>query len=145
MINSLNVPVLQSRFAPLPMHLHVIFCVLATVLFVVIYLRTKKLSNIFWLLICDATLVLQWYGDKTTALGVGICEIVLFVLLVLELRKEKKADAKNAEKPSAENKENSGTVDELKDIERVVKNERKAIMNEEIDIISEAFEVESND
>ncbi len=139
MINSLNVPVLQSRFAPLPMHLHIIFCVLATVLFIVIYLRNKKLSNIFWLLICDATLVLQWYGDKTTALGVGICEIVLFVLLVLELRKEKKADAeKTSEK-------NGDVVDELKDIEKVVKNERKAIMNEEADFIDEAFEVESND
>ena len=139
MINSVNVPALQSRFTPLPMHLHIIFCVLATVLFIVIYLRNKKLSNIFWLLICDATLVLQWYGDKVTALGVGICEIVLFVLLVLELRKEKKADAeKTSEK-------NGDVVDELKDIEKVVKNERKAIMNEEADFIDEAFEVESND
>lgn len=139
MINSVNVPALQSRFAPLPMHLHIIFCVLATVLFIVIYLRNKKLSNIFWLLICDATLVLQWYGDKVTALGVGICEIVLFVLLVLELRKEKKADAeKTSEK-------NGDVVDELKDIEKVVKSERKAIMNEEADFIDEAFEVESND
>ncbi len=145
MINALNAPVLQNRFAPLSMNLHIIFCILATVLFIIIYLRTKKLSNIFWLLICDATVILQWFGDKTTALGVGICEIVLFAFLVLELRKEKKNDEADAKKASL-NAEGIGEVlDELKDIEKVVKSERKAIIKEEIDVIGEAFEDGNND
>ncbi|MBQ8623132.1 MAG: hypothetical protein IJ424_01985 [Oscillospiraceae bacterium] len=144
MINSVNVPALQSRFAPLPMNLHIIFCVLATVLFLVIYLRNKKMSNIYWMLICDATLVLQWYGDKLTALGVAVCEIVLFVLLILELKKEKKADAENAEKTS-DKKEDEESVDDLSDIAKVVKAERKAINKEKIDVIGEAFEAENND
>ncbi len=136
-MNFLAIDVLQNRFAPLPMKLHIIFCILATALFLLLYFRTKKLSNVFWMLICDATIILQWYGDPMTALGVGICEIVLFVLLIIEMRKEKTAEL--ASKKEAENKSDI-IEDDLSDIEKVVKSERKAIINEEIDVIGEAFE-----
>ena len=143
-MNTLAIQALQNRCAPLPMNLHIGFCVLATLLFLLIYLRTKKLSNIYWLLICDATIILQWYGDPITAAGIGICEIVLFVILILELRKEKRADAQKAE---AEQKAegNAEPEDDLSDIAKVVKNERKQIINEKIDVIGEAFEDENND
>lgn len=136
-MNFLAIDMLQNRFSPLPMNLHVIFCLIATALFVLLYFRTKKMSNVFWALICDATIILQWYGDPVTATGVGVCEIVLFVLLIIELRKEKKAEllaSKKAENGAEE------AQDDLSDIEKVVKSERKAIINEEIDVIGEAFE-----
>lgn len=136
-MNFLAINVLQNRFAPLPMNLHIIFCILATALFLLLYFRTKKLSNIFWLLICDATIILQWFGDPVTAVGVGICEIVLFALLIVEMRKEKKAEL-SAKKDSGNKGEE--VEDDLSDIEKVVKSERKAIINEEIDVIGEAFE-----
>ncbi len=136
-MNFLAIDVLQNRFAPLPMNLHIIFCILATALFLLLYFRTKKLSNVFWMLICDATIILQWHGDPVTALGVGICEIVLFVLLIIEMRKENKAEL--AAKNGSENS-NEDAMDDLSDIEKVVKSERKAIINEEIDVIGEAFE-----
>lgn len=136
-MNFFAINVLQSRFAPLPMKLHIIFCLLASALFLILYLRTKKMSNVIWLLICDATIILQWFGDPETAVGVAICEIALFALLVIELRAEKKAEvaAKKAAEGDAEVVE-----DDLSDIEKVVKSERKAIINEEIDVIGEAFE-----
>ena len=139
-MNLQSVPALQNRFAPLPMNLHIWFCGLATALFLVLFLRSKKMSNIYWLLICDATVILQWYGDPMTATAIGICEVVLFVLLILELKKEKKAEAALAEKA-----DETAETDDLKDIEKVVKNERKQIINEKIDVIGEAFEVENND
>ncbi len=136
-MNFFAINVLQSRFAPLPMKLHIIFCLLASALFLVLYLRTKKMSNVIWLLICDATIILQWFGDSETAVGVAICEIALFALLVIELRAEKKAEA--AAKKAAEG-DAEVIEDDLSDIEKVVKSERKAIINEEIDVIGEAFE-----
>ena len=69
---------LQNRFAPLPQKLHIAFCVFATVFFIFCYLRYRRLSDILWMLICDITLILQFYGDKYTALTVGVCEIILF-------------------------------------------------------------------
>lgn len=133
----LAINVLQNRFAPLPLRLHVIFCVLSTLLFAFLYFRTKKMSNIFWLLICDATIILQWYGDPITATGVGLCEIVLFVLLIIEINKEKKAEI---QAKKASDNEAKPIEDDLSDIEKVMKNERKAIIKEDIDIIGEAFE-----
>ena len=61
---------LQNRFAPLPQKLHIAFCVFATVFFIFCYLRYRRLSDILWMLICDITLILQFYGDKYTALTV---------------------------------------------------------------------------
>lgn len=143
-MNMLAIQALQNRFAPLPINLHIGFCIVATALFLTIYFRNKKLSNIYWALICDATIILQWYGDPITASGVGICEIALFVILILELRKEKKADAALA-KETANAEEISEPEDDLSDIEKVVKNERKQIANDTTDVISEAFEDENND
>ncbi len=143
-MNILAIQALQNRFAPLPMNLHIGFCIIATALFLTIYFRSKKLSNIYWALICDATIILQWYGDPITAAGVGICEIALFVILILELRKEKKADAALA-KEAANAEEISEPEDDLSDIEKVVKSERKQIANDKTDVISEAFEDENND
>lgn len=122
---------LQSRFAPFPKSLHIVFCVIATIVFLAIYFRTRKVSNLLWMVACDMLLVLQFYNDKITALVIGICEVVLFVsifvLYLSDKKKEKEIDAK---------------CDEcLKDIENAVKSERSKIASDvKDDVITQAFD-----
>lgn len=142
MINniSLAISAIQSRFAPLPFKLHILFCVLSTILFLILYLRSKNIKEIYWLLICDTTVILQFYGDKITAIGVAICEIVLFALLGYEVFRQKK------EKKNSEKSESEKIDDNIKEIEKLVKSENKAMPDEnKIDVIGDAFEVDSND
>lgn len=133
---------LQNRFAPLPQKLHIVFCVFATVFFIFCYLRYRRLSDILWMIICDITLILQFYGDKYTALTVGICEIILFALMYLDYRKKKSAE-KAAESESKRNEDsNGGKPDDLSDIEKAVRTERSKVVKNDSDVISSAFDPE---
>lgn len=133
---------LQNRFAPLPQKLHIVFCVFATVFFIFCYLRYRRLSDILWMIICDITLILQFYGDKYTALTVGICEIILFALMFLDYRKKKSAE-KAAESESKRNEDsNGGKPDDLSDIEKAVRTERSKVVKNDSDVISSAFDPE---
>ena len=133
---------LQNRFAPLPQKLHIVFCVFATVFFIFCYLRYRRLSDILWMIICDITLILQFYGDKYTALIVGICEIILFALIFLDYRKKKSAE-KAAESESKRNEDsNGGKPDDLSDIEKAVRTERSKVVKNDSDVISSAFDPE---
>ncbi len=133
---------LQNRFAPLPQKLHIAFCVFATVFFIFCYLRYRRLSDILWMIICDITLILQFYGDKYTALTVGICEIILFALMFLDYRKKKSAE-KAAESESKRNEDsNGGKPDDLSDIEKAVRTERSKVVKNDSDVISSAFDPE---
>lgn len=122
---------LQSRFAPFPKKLHIAFCIIATIVFLTIYFRTHKVSNLLWMVACDMLLILQFYCDKATVLLVGICDtalfITIFILYLLDKKKEKDIDAK---------------CDEcLKDIEDAVKSERSKIAKDtKDDVISQAFD-----
>ncbi len=131
---------LQNRFAPLPAKLHIIFALIATALLLVIYFRTKKISNILWALTLDATVILQFFYDPTTALAVGICEIMLIGLLIWQTYKEKKQDALLAEQAKSEAEV---TEQEIEELDKLVKSERKAIMDDnKIDVIGDAFDGE---
>lgn len=133
---------LQNRFAPLPQKLHIAFCVFATVFFIFCYLRYRRLSNILWMIICDITLILQFYGDKYTALTVGICEIILFAIMFLDYKKKKSAE-KAAESATKNNDDGSNVKpDELSDIQKAVRTERSKVVKDDNDVISSAFDPE---
>lgn len=131
---------LQNRFAPLPLEMHAAFCAVATVLFLFLFLRKKRMSDLYWMLVCDTTLILQFYYDPATATAVGICEIVLLGLIVWEAVKEAKAKkaAKLAEKEAEKN-----SADEIEELDQLVRSERRAIMDEnKVDVIGDAFDGE---
>lgn len=134
---------LQNRFAPLPKNLHLLFCGLATVLFIILYLRYKKLNDILWLIVCDLTIILQFYGDKVTAFVIGICEVILLAVIFTEFVKNKKAEmAKKAAEKAAAQAE-APQEDDLKDLEKAVSSERSKLAPEcSNDIISQAFDEE---
>lgn len=128
---------LQSRFAPVPRGLHIIFCIFATILFIILYIRNKKLSDIYWLLICDTTLILQFYSDKITATVIGIFEVILLALVIIESHKEAKA-MKSSEEPNKGDSES-----DIKELDELVKSERKAMLGEsKVDIIADAFDTD---
>ncbi len=130
---------LQNRFAPLPKKLHIIFAVVATILFLVLYVRQKKLSDLLWLLILDTTLILQFFGDPVTATGVGVVEVVLIALLIWTSVKE------NKEKKARLAAEKAAEADPMDELDELVKSERKAIIDDsKVDVIGEAFEGEDS-
>lgn len=147
----MNIPIttaLQSRFTPMPTDLHIGFCVFATVVFLIIFLRRKTVSSIIWALICDATVILQFYNDKKTAAAVGICEIVLFAILIWvslgERREQKRLEAEEAvaEEASGDEAEQDSQdePDNLDDIAKLVRSERSKLADDDDDIIKNAFE-----
>lgn len=137
---------LSSRFTPMPTGLHLGFCVFATIIFLIIFLRRKTVSSLIWLLICDTTAILQFYYDPKTALAVGICELIMFVVLFFVSAREKKEQKKRAaELESKKALEAVGAEkadsDELLDIEKLIKSERSKLVDDSTtDIIGNAFE-----
>lgn len=127
----LSFSALQSRFAPFPKKLHVIFCIIATVAFIIIYFRTRKISNLLWMIACDTMLILQFYGDKATVTVIGILEVIVFSAIFVLYLKDKKA--KKAGSPKSE--------DGRDDLEKAIKAERSKLANDtKDDVISQAFD-----
>lgn len=137
---------LSSRFTPMPTGLHLGFCVFATIIFLIIFLRRKTVSSLIWMLICDTTAILQFYYDPKTALAVGICELIMFVVLFFVSAREKKEQKKRAaeleSKKALEAVEaEKADSDDLLDIEKLIKSERSKLVDDSTtDIIGNAFE-----
>ncbi len=131
---------LQSRFAPLPKNMHIVFCIIATVVFLVLYIRKRKIADLLWLFVCDLPLILQFYGDSATAAVVGVCELILLVAIFVFYIQDRKA-AKNQSQDDSDTG-NGEDVDDLKDIEQAVKVERSKLAGNDADdnVISQAFD-----
>lgn len=134
---------LNSRFTPMPFGLHIGFCLFATVVFLTIFLRRKTISSLVWLLICDATAILQFYPDKTTATAVGICEIFLFVVLFWTSTNEK-IEKKRRQLievvTEEEDPDDEPLPEDLKDIEQLIRSETSNIADNSGGVIENAFE-----
>ena len=138
-----QLPELQSRFTPMPADLHIGFCIFATIVFLLIFLRRKTVSSLIWALICDATVILQFFSDPKTATAVGICEIALFAILIWiclgERKERKRREAEEAEAEASEKAEDE--PDDLQDIEKLVKTEMQNLADGgQNDVIKNAFE-----
>lgn len=132
---------LRSRFAIMPFPLHIGFCLFATVVFAIIFIRKKTVSSLIWLLICDTTAVLQFFDDRLTATAVAVCEIFLFAMLIVVSIREKKAEKalKLQEEKEAENPSESFPED-LGDLDKLIKSETQNLSDNSDDVIHNAFE-----
>ncbi|MCD8005720.1 MAG: transmembrane domain-containing protein [Oscillospiraceae bacterium] len=132
---------LQSRFAPLPKNIHIFFCIIATIVFLALYIRKHRIVDFLWLFVCDLPLILQFYADSTTAAVIGVCEVILLVAIFVFWLQDRKA-AKNQAQDDSESKDDSGDADDLKDVEQAVKVERSKLAGNEADdnVISQAFD-----
>ena len=133
---------LQSRFAPLPKNMHIIFCIIATVVFLALYIRKRKISDLLWLFVCDLPLILQFYGDSTTAAVVGVCEVILLVAIFVFWLQDRKAAKKQAHDDSESDEGDGEDIDDLKDVEQAVKIERSKLAGNDADdnVINQAFD-----
>ncbi len=131
---------LQSRFAPLPKNMHIAFCIIATIVFLALYIRKRKIIDFLWLFVCDLPLILQFYGDSTTAAVIGICEVILLALIFVFWLDERRTAKKQSQ--DDQDSENGGDVDDLKDVEQAVKVERSKLAGNDADdnVISQAFD-----
>lgn len=138
---------IQNRFAPMPRNLHIAFCVVATILFVILYLKYHKLKDVLWLAVCDLTIILQFYGDSTTAGVIGVFEVILLVMIFIEYMKERKIQkAKLAAEKAEEAAEAEAQEDNLDDVAKAVKQERaKLAQDSDSDVIATAFDSENLD
>ncbi|MCD7784975.1 MAG: hypothetical protein LUH18_05270 [Oscillospiraceae bacterium] len=130
---------LQSRFAPLPKNMHIIFCIIATVVFLALYLRKRKIVDFLWLFVCDLPLILQFYGDPTTAAVVGVCEVILLIAIFVFWIQDRKNSKNQLDDESGTD---GGDVDDLKDVEQAVKVERSKLAGNDADdnVINQAFD-----
>ena len=141
-MNTIITAALQSRFAPLPKNMHIVFCIIATVVFLLLYIRKRKIVDFLWLFVCDLPLILQFYGDARTAAVVGVCEVVILVAIFvfwLQERKSAKDEQNDSENSEVDDNDN---VDDLKDVEQAVKTERSKLAGNDGDdnVITQAFD-----
>ena len=146
MFDLVSAATLNGRFTPMPMGLHIGFCLFATVVFLIIFLRRKTISSLIWLLICDATAILQFFPDKSTATAVGICEIFLLVILfwtstnerIEKKRRKLKEAVADAEDPDEEFDE--PLPEDRHDIQQLIESETANIADNSGGVIENAFE-----
>ena len=143
MLNLSAAAQLSSRFTPMPFGLHIGFCVFATIIFLIIFLRRKTVSSLVWLLICDATAILQFFPDRATATAVGVCEIFLFVVLFWTSANEKILQKRRFIKETVTEEEafdDEPMPEDLYDIEQLIRSESTNIADNSDGVIENAFE-----
>lgn len=87
---------LQNVYAPLPLGMHIGFCVLATVLYAVLYMRRRKPSYLCLLVAVDLTIVTQFLTHSAviaTLFAAEVCLLAACVVFSIKASKQKKAEA----------------------------------------------------
>lgn len=71
---------IQNVHAPLPLVAHILFCVIATALYIVQYQRKKINYYIYLLIAVDLTLMTQFFTQDYVILAIAVAEIILLVM-----------------------------------------------------------------
>ena len=116
---------LQNIYVPLPLTAHIVFCVIATIVYILEYYRKKSVHYLFVMLAVDATLLMQAFRSSKMVVILAVLEVLLLgtaaVLAVMHMKKEKAAKAEKArtdtenKQPDTEEKEDKGNEDENSD------------------------------
>ena len=92
---------LQNVYAPLPLNVHMIFCVIATLLYITQFIRKGSVHYLIIMTAVDLTLVTQFCTENIVIAFLFGLEVILLVLAGIFSHKFSKAQAAKAE--SAEN------------------------------------------
>lgn len=87
---------MQNIYAPLPLSAHLVFCVLATLLYAVLFNRRGKKHYLIMMIAIDLTLMTQFWTDKMVIFALGIVELILIIMAIVLAVKANRAD-KDAE------------------------------------------------
>ena len=84
---------LQNVYVPLPLKAHVIFCIIATIVYALEIYRKKSPHYVFMMLAVDATLLMHAFPNSTMVVVLAIMETLLLgtaiAVAVLESKKRK--------------------------------------------------------
>ena len=98
---------MNKTLFPITMEKHIVFCAVATVFFLLQFIRTKRIYQLILAVAVPLSLVIYIAPDnKTLFYGVGITEAVLlvlaFLLNIIQSSRDKKAEKlKQAAAPAA--------------------------------------------
>ncbi|MBQ8121641.1 MAG: hypothetical protein IJ172_12815 [Ruminococcus sp.] len=88
---------MQNIYVPLPFKVHLVFCIIATIVYALEIYRKKSLHYVFMMLAVDATLMMQFFNNSTAVVVLAVLESLLLgaaiVFAVLESKKRKAAAA----------------------------------------------------
>ena len=97
---------MQNIYIPLPLGMHVGFCIIATIVYILEIYRKKSKHYIFMMLAVDATLMMQVFPNSTMVVILAIMEALLLgaagVMAYMEHKKNKLEQQAEAEKTAAE-------------------------------------------
>lgn len=122
---------MQNVYAPLPFTAHLIFCVLATLLYAVLFNRRGKKHYLILMIAIDLTLMTQFWTQEIVIFFIGFAEIVMLIMaFALSYRSNKEERAR----------ERSRRVQEEREQYKQEHSFRPAEEQEDDDFIDNAFE-----
>lgn len=71
---------MQNVYAPLPFTAHLIFCVLATLLYAVLFNRRGKKHYLILMIAIDLTLMTQFWTQEIVIFFIGFSEVVMLIM-----------------------------------------------------------------
>lgn len=93
---------IQNVYTPFPLTMHIIFCVLATVVYGLEFISKKSLHYMLLLIACDLTFVTQINTAKPTIIGLFFAELFLLIGAgFFSYKYNKKLKAEEGEKKKA--------------------------------------------
>lgn len=106
---------LQNVYVPLPLKVHVIFCIIATIIYILEIYRKKSPHYLFMMLAVDATLLMHAFPNSTMVAVLAVIEGVLLgaaiTVAIIESKKRKARAALAAAEQAEDVKENETAVE----------------------------------
>lgn len=99
---------LQNVYAPLPLKIHMIFCVIATLLYIAQFIRKGSVHYLIIMAAVDLTLVTQFCTESIVIAFLFGIEVILLVLAGIFSHKFNKAQAIKAENAESAASESDG-------------------------------------
>lgn len=123
---------LQNVYTPLPLSAHFVFCLIATLLYLVQFCRKGSYHYLLLMFAVDATICTQFWTSPTAISALGLCEVALLAAAaVLSFRYSKAMKKLNAEKLAEQDSE-----------EKKAKSVQKAESEKDDKLVDNAFDDE---
>ena len=121
---------MQNVYTPLSLTAHLIFCFLATALYLAMYYRRGSVHYLLLMAAIDATIITQYWTSSAAITALGIAEAILICgAIFFYIKYSKKVKAENAAKEAAR-----------KEAEERAKAAEKADADENAKIVDNAFD-----
>ena len=129
MINTLaeQATTVKSVYTPLSLGPHLVFCFIATLVYLALYYRRGSLHYLLIMFAVDATIITQYWTTTAAIVGLGVAEILLlgaavYFYIIFAKKERAKAKKKEAARKEAEEKAKAAKSAEKDREDRMVDN-----------------------